>query len=426
VQFPEDAGPMAHPVRPDSYLAIDNFYTATVYEKGAEVVRMMQTLVGREGFAKGITLYFERHDGQAVTCDDFAQAIGDANPGSALFTRLNAFKRWYSQSGTPRITAQGRYDAPSRTYTLMLRQNCPPTPGQAVKEPFVIPVALGLVGRDGTALPLQMEGEASPQGTSRVLVLDEERSFHTFVNVDVEPVPSLLRGFSAPVLLVDELSDADLLALLAHDEDPFNRWEAGQRLALKRLLAAAREGGEPMLDDAFIDSMRGVLRHPTLDAAFKELVLTLPSEGYIAEQLPVFDPQAVHAAREAMKRKLARALHADWQWAFETHQQRGGYSPDPKSAGRRSLANLSLAMLVLDAVERGDDVMQGQAYQRFKDASNMTDRLGALGALVDSHASLAEPALERFHAMFRHEALVIDKWFMLQARAPERDGRVFE
>jgi aminopeptidase N len=196
VQFPEDAGTMAHPVRPDQYQAIDNFYTATVYEKGAEVVRMMATLVGRAGFAKGMALYFERHDGQAVTCDHFAQAIADANPGSPLATRLDQFKRWYAQAGTPRVTARGRYDAPTRSYTLALEQRCPATPGQADKQPFVIPVALGLVARaDGRALPVQLEGETATAATERVLVLDEARAFYTFVNVDTEPVPSLLRGF---------------------------------------------------------------------------------------------------------------------------------------------------------------------------------------------------------------------------------------
>ena len=429
MQFPEDAGPMAHPVRPDTYLEINNFYTSTVYEKGAEVVRMMQTLVGREGFARGITLYFERHDGQAVTCDDFAQAIADANPGSALAEKLAAFKRWYAQAGTPRLTARGRYDAPSRTYTLGLEQHSEPSPGQPLKQPFVIPVAMGLIGRDGSALPLQLEGEAAAVGTERVLVLDEAHTYYTFVNVDVEPVPSLLRGFSAPVHLVDSLHDAELLTLLAHDADPFNRWEAGQRLALARLLTAVRTGAEAQVDEAFVDAMRGVLRHPTLDAAFKELVLTLPSEGYIAEQLTAVDPQHIHRARETMKRKLARALRADWEWAWDAHQVRGGYSPDPQSAGRRALANLALAMIVLDAQAQGDTVWPGKVYQRFKDAGNMTDRLGALSALVEAHADLAEGALARFHEIFKGEALVIDKWFALQARTPEPlgdgAGRVF-
>jgi len=429
MQFPEDAGPMAHPVRPDTYIEINNFYTSTVYEKGAEVVRMMQTLVGREGFSRGITLYFERHDGHAVTCDDFAQAIADANPGSALADKLATFKRWYAQAGTPKLSARGRYDAPSRTYTLGLEQHSEPSPGQPLKQPFVIPVAMGLVGRDGSALPLQLEGEAAPVGTERVLVLDEAHTYYTFVNVDVEPVPSLLRGFSAPVHLVDSLHDAELLTLLAHDADPFNRWEAGQRLALARLLTAVRTGAEPEVDEAFVDAMRGALRHPTLDAAFKELVLTLPSEGYIAEQLTAVDPQHIHRARETMKRKLARALRDDWEWAWEAHQVRGGYSPDPASAGRRSLANLALAMILVDAQAQGDTVWPGKAYQRFKDAGNMTERLGALSALVEAHAELAEPALARFHEIFKGEALVIDKWFALQARTPEPlgdgAGRVF-
>ena len=424
-QFPEDAGPMAHPVRPDSYQAIDNFYTATVYEKGAEVVRMQHTLVGREGFAKGMALYFQRHDGQAVTCDDFAQAIADANPGSELAAKLPQFKRWYSQAGTPRMKALGRYDAPSRTYTLLLEQHCPPSPGQPVKEPYVVPVAMGLVSRDGRSLPLQLEGEAQPVGTDRVLVLAEPRQFYTFVNVDTEPVPSLLRGFSAPVVLEAPLADADLLTLLAHDPDPFNRWEAGQRLALNRLLEAVQGNGQVSLDAAFVDAMRGVLRYPELDAAFKELVLTLPGEGYLAEQLDVVDPQRIHAVRESMKLQLAQALRDDWAWAYEAHQVSGGYSPDPVSAGRRALANLALANLVLDATDRGDAVWPGKALQRFKDAGNMTDRFGALAALVNAHAELAAPALQRFHAHFKDEALVIDKWFALQAGAPERNGSVF-
>ncbi|MES3012286.1 MAG: DUF3458 domain-containing protein, partial [Pseudomonadota bacterium] len=428
VQFPEDAGPMAHPVRPDSYVEINNFYTPTVYEKGAEVVRMMHTLVGREGFANGMALYFERFDGQAVTCDDFAQAIADANPQSELARTLPQFKRWYAQAGTPRLTARGRYDAPSRTYTLGVEQSASGF-GDTTHEPFVIPLAIGLIGRDGTALPVQLEDEpaaSSPHAaTERVLVLDEARSFYTFVNVDVEPVPSLLRGFSAPVILVDGLADADLLVLLQHDTDPFNRWEAGQRLALGRLLAAARSETPPELDAPFIDAMRAVLRHPTLDAAFKDAVLTLPTEGYMAEQLGPVDPKRIHAARMALTRALARELRADWEWAFETHQVAGPYSPDSLSSAKRALANRALSMLCLDAVANGDAVWPGRAYQRFKDATNMTDRLGALLALVRSHAQHAEPALHLFYELFRREPLVIDTWFSLQATAPEIDGKVF-
>lgn len=429
IQFPEDGGPMAHPVRPDSYVEINNFYTATVYDKGAEVVRMMQTLVGRDGFARGMTLYFDRHDGQAVTCDDFAQAIADANPGSELAKHLPQFKRWYSQAGTPRVTARGRYDAPSRTYTLLLEQGCAPSPGQAEKEPFVIPMAMGLISRDGRALPLQLEDEPLPDSgqhpTERVLVLHENREFFTFVNVDEEPVPSLLRGFSAPVTLVDGLSDTDLLLLLQHDADPFNRWEAGQRLALSRLLQAVRGEQALALDAPFIDAMRGVLNNPALDPAFKELVLIPPSEVYIAEQLETVDPQRVHAAREAMLLQLARSLREEWVEAFEANQVLGGYSPKPADVGRRGLANLSLAMLCRGSVAMGDTVWPGRAYQRFKDAGNMTDRQGALSALVSSHSELAEPALARFYEMFRNEPLVIDTWFAMQATTPESNGKTF-
>ncbi|KQP43394.1 aminopeptidase [Pseudorhodoferax sp. Leaf274] len=418
-QFPEDAGPMAHPVRPDSYVEINNFYTVTVYEKGAEVVRMMQTLVGRDGFAAGMKLYFERHDGQAVTCDDFAQAIADANPGSELARLLPQFKRWYSQAGTPRVQAKGRYDAAAGRYTLTLAQSCAPTPGQALKEPFVVPVALGLLGADGQELSTQQPA---------LFVMTEAQHEIVFDGLSAEPVPSLLRGFSAPVILDIDYTDAQLLALLAHDSDPFNRWEAGQRLALRRALKAIADDGsaaaQPVLDAAFLDAMREVLRHPTLDAAFKELVLTLPSETYLAEQLDVVDPQRIHAVREAMRAQLATALFDDWQWAYEEHRDNGAYQPDPRSSGRRALAGLALAQLCLAARSSGDTVWPGKAYQRFKDAGNMTDRFNALSALVASAHALATPALERFHALFKDEALVLDKWFALQAGSPDRNGNV--
>ncbi len=431
VQFAEDAGPMAHPVRPDSYAEINNFYTATVYEKGAEVVRMMATLVGREGFAKGMTLYFERFDGQAVTCDDFAQAIADANPASELARTLPAFKRWYAQAGTPRLKARGRHDAAARTYTLELEQTGPDhgTLGPA-REPQVIPVALGLLARDGRALPLHFEHEpADADGAGaaeRVIVLDEAQARITFTGIDAEPVPSLLRGFSAPVLLDDGLADADLLVLLQHDTDPFNRWEAGQRLALARLLAAMRSDDPAPLDAPFIEAMRAVLRDPALDPAFKDLVLTLPAEAYIAEQATPVDPPRIHAVRRAMLHGLAKALRSDWEWAVEAHRVQGPYSPDPVSAGRRALANRALAMIGLDAVTEGDSVWPGRIYQRFKDAPQMTDRLGALRALIGAHAEPTDHALARFHAMFVDEPLVIDTWFSLQATAPEHAGRVFE
>lgn len=427
MQFPEDAGPMAHPVRPDQYVEINNFYTVTVYEKGAEVVRMMQTLVGRDGFRRGMDLYFQRHDGQAVTCDDFVQAIADANPDSDLARHLPQFKHWYSQSGTPRLQASGRYDAAERRYTLTMSQSCPATPGQSEKQPFVIPVALGLIDAQGQDLALRLQGETQATGGTRLLVLTQASDSFVFEDIDAEPVPSLLRGFSAPVIVENGLTDDQLLHLLAHDSDAFNRWEAGQQLALRRAVQAVRANGpvgpEP-LDAAFIEAMRAVLRHPMLDAALKELVLTLPAETYIAEQLDVVDPQRIHAVRETMREQLAEALQADWAWAFEQHKDNGAYRPDPLSSGRRALAGMALTMLCIAARETGDTVWPGKAYQRFKDAGNMTDRFNALSALVVSGQPLAQEALARFHAMFKDEALVIDKWFALQAGAPDRGGNV--
>ncbi|MCI4439808.1 aminopeptidase N [Tibeticola sp.] len=436
LQFAEDSGPMAHPVRPDQYLEINNFYTVTVYEKGAELVRMMHTLVGTEGFAAGMKLYFERHDGQAVTVDDFAAAIADANPDSELARRLPQFMRWYSQAGTPHVSAETHFDPAARRWTLKLSQSCPPTPGQPHKEPFVIPVRLALFDRDGQPLPLRVSadagaaaettGEAAP--LERLLVLTErEQTFH-FDGLDAPPVPSLLRGFSAPIVLDFDYTDEELLILLAHDSDPFNRWEAAQRLVTRRALDFIRSDAEAkdakVLDPATLEALRSVLRHPALDAAFKELVLTLPAETWLAEQLDVVDPQRVHAVREAMREQLALDLHHDWVWAWEQHRDNGAYRPDARSAGRRALAGMALTMLCVAARETGDVVWPGKTYQRVKDATNMTDRFHALSALVTAGHALAEPALQHFYAMFRHEPLVIDKWFALQAGAPDRGGDV--
>jgi aminopeptidase N len=427
VQFAEDAGPMAHPVRPDQYVEINNFYTVTIYEKGAEVVRMMQTLTSREGFARGMKLYFERHDGQAVTCDDFAQAIADANPDTALARHLPQFKRWYSQAGTPRLQARGEYNAAERSYTLTLSQTCPATPDQPAKEPFVIPVTLGLMTQDGKGLPLQL-ADSENSTDQMTLVLNENSASWTFVNVDSFPVPSLLRGFSAPVVLDDGLDSDALMVQLAYDSDAFNRWEAGQRLLLKAALASLKSEADgahaQLLSPALLEALRAVLRHPGLDAAFKELALTLPSENYIADHLDTVDPQRVHAVREAMRLQLATALQADWQWALEAHRSSGAYTPDATSSGRRALSGLAMTMLCLAAVAQGDDVLPGKVYQQFKDAGNMTERFNALNALVVSGHALAADALMRFHRLFEDEALVIDKWFALQSGAPDRGGDV--
>ncbi len=415
LQFPEDAGSMAHPVRPDSYVSINNFYTPTIYEKGAEVVRMMHTLVGRDGFAAGMRLYFERHDGQAVTCDDFAQALADANPQSALAGQLQAFKRWYAQAGTPRLSAHGEFDAATRRYTLRLSQHG----RSATQPPLVIPVRMALFSRDGQALPLRLLGEDTSAPTERVLVLDGSEQQWTFVDIDGEPVPSLLRGFSAPVVLEDGLDDTALLTLLAHDTDAFNRWEAAQRLALRSLVAAARSGEPARLSDEHLQALRLVLRHADLDPAFKQRALTLPSEAYVAEQLTQVDPQRIHTQREAVLQQMAQALQADWQWAFEAHQVNEGYRPARDQAGRRDLAQLALTMLCRHALASGDPVWPGRAYQRVKSAANMSERSGALWALVQARSPLAEAALAHFHANAHADPLVLDDWFELQAGANE-------
>ncbi len=413
VQFAEDAGPMAHPVRPDSYLEINNFYTVTIYEKGAEVVRMMQTLVGRDGFAQGMNLYFQRHDGQAVTCDDFVQAMADANPSSALAQHLESFKRWYSQAGTPALKVSTHFDPEQGQFVLTVRQFCAPTPGQSDKLPFVVPIQLGLLSASGQELV-----------PSTLKVLTEFEQSWTFEGMNEAPVPSLLRGFSAPVTLHYPYTSQELLTLLAHDSDAFNRWEAAQRLCLEVAVKCLQGQHGAELGEELTQALRQVLRHPDLDPAFKELVLTLPSETYIGEQLESVDPQMVHAVREALRADLAERLHDDWLWAYGAHRHQGAYVPDADQSGRRALAGMALSMLCLNAVKRGDEVWQGKTLQAFKDASNMTDRFNALSALVQSGSTLADTALQRFHDLYRQEALVIDKWFALQAGACDRGGDI--
>ncbi|MGI4982976.1 MAG: aminopeptidase N [Janthinobacterium lividum] len=417
-QFAEDAGPMAHPVRPESYQEINNFYTVTIYEKGGEVVRMYQTLLGREGFRAGMDLYFRRHDGQAVTCDDFRAAMADANRRD-----LSQFERWYSQAGTPRVAASSVYDAQAQRYELTLTQSYPDNPAlKTAKDPLLIPFTVGLVGPDGADLPLRVAGEdaASAPVFSRVFELTDTRTTLRFVDVPVEPIPSLLRDFSAPVVVEYAYTDAQLAFLLAHDSDPFNRWEAGQRLATRALLAAARaaaRGETPVFDAAVVDAYGLVLRDHTLAPAFRELVLTLPSEAYLIEQLDVADPAAVHRARQALRRQLAGALRADWLAVYQANRLPGDYRPTPQDAGCRALKNLALAYLV-----ELDDASEAAALARdqYEAANNMTDRFAALAALVHLGGDEARTALDHFYRMFEKEPLVIDKWFALQAAQPSR------
>jgi aminopeptidase N len=415
-QFPEDAGPMAHPVRPDSFVEINNFYTVTVYEKGAEVVRMYQTLLGRDGFRKGMDLYFDRHDGQAVTCDDFRMAMADASGRD-----LTQFERWYSQAGTPIVQAETRYDEAARTYELRLIQSCPATPGQAEKLPFHIPVAVGLLGKDGRDLPLTIDGQQ--KGTTAVLeLLDADQTF-VFTDVPEQPTPSILRDFSAPVILKHGYSDAELVHLFNHDSDPVNRWEAGQRLAMGRLLkltgmAGANGGADALdLDDVFIEAMRKMLADDSLDPAFREQALLLPSETMIADQLEVVDPLAIHTARQFMRADIGARLRTELMAQYQANQTPGEYSPDAASIGKRALKNLALSYLCAAP----DAESLALAERQFDEATNMTDRVAALSALVHARAPIAQDVLQRFYDEFQGEALVVDKWFMMQATAPTTD-----
>ena len=421
-QFPEDAGPMAHPVRPDSYVEINNFYTVTIYEKGAEVVRMIQTLVGREGFRKGMDLYFARHDGQAVTCDDFRAAMADANARD-----LSQFEQWYSQAGTPRISARADYDAVAQTLTLELTQSCPATPGQPQKLPLHIPVAVGLLNAQGVDLPLQLAGATLPEEaqvhavpTTMVLELTQPSQRFTFTSISAPPVPSLLRDFSAPVNLDFAYTDDELAFLFAHDSDPFNRWEAGQRLATRRLLTLVGAGQGDLAyqvnaqDTLLIGALRKLVNDKTLDPAFRELAISLPSEGMLTEQMAVINPQSIHTARCALRRQLAQHLRADLLGAYQANHTPGAYRPDPLPAGRRALRNSVLSYLA----ELNDNTAHKLIQDQLEHASNMTDRVAALAAMVNHHVPGVQQALQQFYDEFTDEPLVIDKWFTLQAAAP--------
>jgi aminopeptidase N len=413
VQFGEDAGPMSHAVRPAEYSEINNFYTPTVYEKGAEVVRMMQTLVSKDGFKAGMALYFQRHDGHAVTCDDFAQSIADANPASELAQHLAQFKNWYSQAGTPRVAVTATYDAATQVYVLTLTQKL-----RDSQAPFVIPFALGLLGADGAAIT----------GTHLHVMTQMSESIRVD-GVAAQPVPSLLRAFTAPIIVDYDYTDAELLTLMAHDTDAFNRWEAGQRLMLRQIIAAVSDvSSSAALQASTVEALRSTLAEANLDVAFKALMLSVPSEGVIAEQMTSVDPQRIHAVREAVRAQLATALQAEWQVAFDSNQSTDSYSPDFASSSKRGLANMALGYLCLAAKLSNDSALlqatAGKAYQRFKNASNMTDRMGALLALLGSKHELANAALTRFHALFAGDDLVIDKWFAMQAGQSDAGGDV--
>lgn len=424
VQFSEDAGPMSHPVRPDSYVEINNFYTVTVYEKGAEVVRMYYSLLGHDGFRKGMDLYFQRHDGQAVTCDDFRAAMADANGRD-----LTQFERWYSQAGTPRVTAKSHYDAQAKTYTLSLKQACPDTAAHTPTLPFHIPVAVGLLDAAGKDMSLNrsnLNGQALSTTTAMLELTKASQDF-VFTDIAEEPVPSILRNFSAPVVLDYDYSDAQLAHLLAHDSDAFCRWEAGQRLVMRRLLKliAAVQNAEALeLDAILIAALRKTLNDTNLDPAFRELVMTLPSETMLAEAMPVADPLSIHRARQFARASIAQQLKADLLQAYQDNLTPGKYSPDAASAGKRALKNCALNYLV----EWPDASTYTLAHTQYQEAANMTDRMAAMTAMLHcssamnkEHRAAREQVLAHFYSEFETEALVIDKWFSLQVSAPTCD-----
>ncbi len=409
-QFAEDAGPMSHPVRPASYMEISNFYTLTVYEKGAELVRMLHTLLGPEQFRAGSDLYFERHDGCAVTTDDFVAAM-EAVSGRDL----SQFKRWYEQSGTPEVRVREHYDAEAQVYTLSFQQSCPPTPGQAEKLPFHIPIRLGLLDSEGKEMPLSpAEGQAE-----WIFEMTETQEQVSFGGVSVKPVPSLLRGFSAPVKLYFDYTTDDLRFLMSHDSDGFNRWDAGQRLALSildELIEAVREGRELAVSDGFIEAFRSVLTDRNVDKATACKLLMLPSESYLIQRAEEADVDAIHAAREFVRSALAKALRDELAAVYAANSDPVmGSRLDDEAMSSRALKNAVLSLMSAEA----DEAVIASAKKQFDEAQSMTDSSAALSVLVNSGSGqAAKDALRRFYQRWREDAQVMEQWFAIQASSP--------
>jgi aminopeptidase N len=411
-QFTEDAGPLAHPVRPEVYREINNFYTPTVYEKGAEIVRMLSVVLGAQGFRAGMDLYFQRHDGHAATVEDFIQCFADATG-----TDLDQFMRWYRQAGTPEVAVTLSHDAKVWTCTLEIAQMQRATPGQPVKEPLAIPLALGLVGPDGRDLPLTLaDGRATERG---VLMLTRPSETFTFTNVPSRPVASLNRGFSAPIKLTSNLTAEDLHFLAAHDSDPFNRWQALQTLAATLLtdnVRALRAGDAMRADPPLVAALGAVLADATLEPAFVAQALAVPSEADIARELGHdVDPDAIFAARVALRATIGEALGPALRDAYRRLSDAGPYSPDAASAGRRSLKNVALDLLAA----AGGSAAISLAARQYQTADNMTDRMAALTTLSLHPVRERQAAIDDFFRRFQSDPLVIDKWFALQAAIPE-------
>ena len=411
-QFVEDAGPLAHPVRPEVYREISNFYTSTIYEKGAEVVRMLKTLLGPDQFRAGMDLYFERHDGRAATVDEFVDCFADAADYD-----LTQFMRWYRQAGTPEIVVQANHDAAAKTCALEITQVLPPTPGQPVKEPMVIPLAIGFLGPDGRDRPVTLAG--GPTLERGVITLTKAKQTFVFGGLDERPVMSLNRGFSAPVKLTANLRDGDLAFLAAHDSDSFNRWQAVQTLATALLIenvAAHRHGAPRRGADELIAALAAILRDHELDPAYVAQAMALPTEGDISREIGSdVDPDAIFAARRDLRAAVGRALAGALEATYRRMTDTGPYSPDAASAGRRALKNLALDLFAAGDPDRGVERAAGQ----YRDADNMTDRMAALAVLSLHAAPERQRALDDFYRRYDGEPLVIDKWFALQAAIPE-------
>ncbi len=408
-QFREDASPMAHPVRPESYVEINNFYTTTVYNKGAEVIRMMRTLLGFEGFRKGTDLYFSRHDGQAVTTDDFAKAMEDANS-----VDLSQFKLWYSQAGTPELHISRAYDPITRTYTLTIKQTCPATQGQQEKKPFHVPVSVGLLRDDGKDFPLHLSGEMNAVVGTRVLQIKKAEETFVFTDIPHEPVPSILRGFSAPVKVKLNLSDDERLFLMANDNDEFNRWDAGLQLAVKLIIDLVKDfqrGRGVKLDRKFIDSFKKTLESDMKDKAFQAFALTLPAETYLADFMDVIDPTSIHEAKKFVQQTLAAELKQILLAVYHANQDTGPYRVDHASIGRRSLKNTCLAYLM----ELVDKDIRDLCVNQFHTGDNMTDTMAALANLANNDCPERQAALALFNEKWRDDPLVMDKWLSIQA-----------
>jgi aminopeptidase N len=412
-QFAEDSGPLAHPVRPDSYIEINNFYTATVYDKGAELVRMQANLLGRELFRKATDLYFAQYDGQAVTTDDFVRCMEEASGRD-----LGQFRRWYEQAGTPQLTIAGSYDPAARAFTLQVRQDTPPTPGQPRKEPLHIPLAVGLLDSRGNDLPLRLAGEAeAATGGTRVLELRAQEERFRFLDVPERPVPSLLRGFSAPVKVRYDYRDEELMFLMAHDSDGFNRWDAAQTLAQRILLPLV---SDPAADvpEGFITAFRGALLDREADKSLLAEVLSLPTEAYLGDQMRTVDVNGIHRARETLRQQVGRRLRNELAAVFQDNREIGPYDQEPASIGRRALKNLCLGYLVQGGHAGALQWCQDQLAAN----RNMTDAVATLRLLVDHGGAAAEAATREFYARWAGDPLVLDKWFAVQATSKREDA----